>query len=100
VLETVNDLRAKWMEKHPETLPLCHDEYGNFAADEYANFLIGPGNMNANNDLLKKLCEQHGVMGKETVAVIGFSYLEDDYESPDKTRAAEFMDAHGLLLEL
>lgn len=36
VLATVNDLREKWREKHPETLPLSHDEFGNVAADEYA----------------------------------------------------------------
>jgi hypothetical protein len=34
------------------------------------------------------------------VAVSGLSHLEDDFESPDKTRHAEFMDAHGLLLEM
>jgi hypothetical protein len=56
--------------------------------------------MQPNDALLKKLCETHGLLGRDTVAVIGFSHLEDDFDSPDKTRAAEFMDAHGLLLEL
>ena len=32
-------------------------------------------------------------------AIVGFAYLEEE-DRPDKTFAAEFMDAHGLLLEL
>lgn len=36
VLQTINDLRKKF----PDTLPLEQDEYGNHAADEYANYLL------------------------------------------------------------
>jgi len=32
-------------------------------------------------------------------AIVGFAHLEEE-DRPDKTFAAEFMDAHGLLLEL
>ena len=34
------------------------------------------------------------------VAIYGYAYFEDDFESPDRTRFDEYMDAHGLLLEL
>jgi len=94
VLQTINDLRAKF----PDTLPLNHDEFGNHAADEYAHFLLTD---EPNDATLYKLCEYHNVINPtKCVAVYGFSHLEDDFESPDKTRHAEFMDAHGLLLEL
>ena len=84
--------------KFSETMPLDSDEFGNLAADEYATYLLTE---DENKATLEKICDYHNVVqAKEAVAVVGFSYLEDDFESPDKTRAAEFMDAHGLLLEL
>ena len=102
VLQTINDLRHKAAEKAPDTIPLEHDEFGNAAADAYAEQLLGPLKMEPNDNMMQQFCEQFGLVNpnKDAVAIIGFSYLEDDMESPDKTRAAEFMDAHGLLLEL
>lgn len=50
---------------------------------------------------MHKLCEAHHVINPDkTVAVYGYAFFEDDFESPDRTRFDEFMDAHGLLLEL
>jgi len=48
---------------------------------------------------LKEICEMHGIIGDQR-ACVGVAYLEDDHESGDKTKTEEFMDAHGLLLEL
>ena len=50
-------------------------------------------------DALAQICEHHKVIGQQK-AIIGFSYLDDDHDAGDLTKMNEFMDAHGLLLEL
>jgi hypothetical protein len=55
VLQTINDLRAKF----PETMPLDHDEFGNHAADEYATYLLTE---DENKGTLEKICDYHNVV--------------------------------------
>lgn len=43
VLRTINELRAKY----PNSIPLNIDEYANYAAEEYANFLLTERENNA-----------------------------------------------------
>jgi hypothetical protein len=46
------------------------------------------------------LKEKGVALENEHVAVIGHAYLDEDDLPKDKTMMNEFMDAHGLLLEL
>lgn len=43
VLRTINELRGKY----PNSIPLNYDEYANYAAEEYANFLLTERENNA-----------------------------------------------------
>lgn len=52
-----------------------------------------------NEDSLAQIAEHHKVVGVQK-AIVGFSYLDDDHDAGDLTKMDEFMDAHGLLLEL
>lgn len=95
VLKTINELRTR---NEAGTLDLNIDEYANRAAEEYAYYLLAE---DKNDQTVKKLCENHHVVNHENiVAIYGYAYFEDDFESPDRTRFDEYMDAHGLLLEL
>lgn len=49
--------------------------------------------------MLKQICEKNFVVGEHQV-IQGIAHLEEDVPSNDPTMKAEFMDAHGLLLEL
>ena len=94
-LKTINELRTR---NEAGTLDLNIDEYANRAAEEYAYYLLAE---DKNDQTVKKLCENHHVVNHENiVAIYGYAYFEDDFESPDRTRFDEYMDAHGLLLEL
>jgi hypothetical protein len=94
VLKTINDLRARYDDR----APLHVDEFANNAAEEYAHMLLTE---DPDEPKMHKICETHHVMEpNKTKAVFGYAYFEDDYESPDKSRFYENMDAHGLLLEL
>lgn len=48
---------------------------------------------------MKELAEKHLIVGEQKV-LQGIAYLEEDVVSKDPTKQDEYMDAHGLLLEL
>jgi len=48
---------------------------------------------------LKQICEKNFVVGEHKV-IQGIAHLEEDIPSNDPIKKEEFMDAHGLLLEL
>lgn len=91
VLKTINDYR-----QHAGVPAIYTDIFTNHAANEYAKFLLDEEH---DQDSLNKICEIHRVVGEQD-SVVGFSYLDDDRTSSDPTKMAEFMDAHGLLLEM
>jgi hypothetical protein len=91
VIKTCNDYRAKFGHQSVYT-----DTFTNLAANEYARFLLSEKH---SEDALAQICEHHKVIGQQK-AIIGFSYLDDDHDAGDLTKMNEFMDAHGLLLEL
>jgi hypothetical protein len=54
-----------------------------------------------NQEALEQILKEKGVACEDQhVAVIGHAYLDEDDLPKDKTMMNEFMDAHGLLLEL
>ena len=64
----------------------------------YADYLLTDEEDDAQ---LKNMCQN--VLFGEVKAIVGIAYLEEDdnrYGPIDKTKMDEFMDAHGLLLEL
>ena len=65
-------------------------------ACEYAEFLLED---QENEDKLKEICAAHLYTG-DVKPLVGNSYLDDEGEGEDKILYNEFMDAHGLLLEL
>ena len=70
----------------------------NSAADAYANYLLTE---DENQDALEQILKEKGVACEgEHHAVIGHAYLDEDDLPKDKTMMNEYMDAHGLLLEL
>ena len=92
VLKTINEFR-----KHANLNSIYTDQFTNLAANEYARFLITE---EPNDDSLQQICESFKIVGDAQKAIIGFAYLDDDNSSNDNTKQAEFLDAHGLLLEL
>jgi hypothetical protein len=54
---------------------------------------------NENPEVLKQICEKNYIAG-DHVVIQGVAHLEEDVQSSDPTKKEEFMDAHGLLLEL
>jgi hypothetical protein len=93
ILRTINEIRAKFGNS-----AVFADLQANKAANEYAEYLLN--NEDAENvDLLKEIYERHNVIGEQKV-LQGIAYLEEDIVSKDPTKMDEFMDAHGLLLEL
>lgn len=93
VIRTINDVREKY--GHPG---IFTDPYTNEAANEYAQFLLTEEDNEA-GEALQAICKDNNLVGPHK-ALVGIAHLEEDVESPDKTRMEEFMDAHGLLLEL
>jgi hypothetical protein len=91
VIKTCNEYRQKF--GHPSVYT---DTLTNHAANEYAKFLLTD---DQNDDSLAQIAEHHKVVGVQK-AIVGFSYLDDDHDAGDLTKMNEFMDAHGLLLEL
>ncbi len=79
-------------------MPEVHiDQFANEAADDYAKYLL---ELNETNDeTLKKICESHLTVGEPKV-IVGNAGLEENVEFRDKNKLDEYMDAHGLLLEL
>ena len=96
VIKTINEFR-----KHAGLGSIYSDQFTNQAANEYARFLLQE---EANDDSLQQICEEYKIVchkkEDQQKAIIGFAYLDDDNSSNDMTKQAEFLDAHGLLLEL
>lgn len=79
-------------------MPEVHiDQFANEAADEYARYLLERNP--PNDETVKKICENKLSIGEPKV-VVGNAGLEEDVEFKDKNKLDEYMDAHGLLLEL
>lgn len=95
MLTTINDLRVKFNTVHP----IFVDSYGNKAAEEYAQFLL---ENEPNEETFKEIAKAHSAVLNEGAyrVIVGNAILEEDTEPTDKYMKAEFMDAHGLLLEL
>lgn len=91
ITQTINDIRSKFGNNH-----ISGDILTNRAANEYAEYLL----LNEENpELLKQICEKNNIVGEHKV-IQGIAHLEEDIISKDPTKKEEFMDAHGLLLEL
>lgn len=93
IIRTINEIRAKFNNQN-----VYPDILANRAATEYAEFLLNNDDQE-NGELLKSICEKSLVIGEQKV-LQGIAYLEEDIFSKDPTKQDEFMDAHGLLLEL
>lgn len=94
VLKTINDFR-----QHAGLGIIHTDQFTNNAANEYARYLLE--NENDKEALTQLINYHHIVEGPEPMKeLIGFAYLDDDQTSTDNTKQAEFLDAHGLLLEM
>ncbi len=91
-MRTINEYRAKF------GVPEVHiDQFANEAADDYAKYLL---ELNETNDeTLKKICENRLTIGEPKV-IVGNAGLEENVEFKNKNKLDEYMDAHGLLLEL
>ncbi len=72
------------------------DILSNKAANEYAEYLL------SNEESEEKVTEvvQGYHMVGNVVTLVGISQLDEDEANPDQMMYEEFMDAHGLLLEL
>jgi len=92
IMRTINVYRAKF--GVPE---VNFDQFGNEAADDYAKHLLETNE--PNEEILKKICEARGTVGEAKV-IVGNAGLEENAEFRDKNKLDEYMDAHGLLLEL
>ena len=93
VLKTINEFR-----RHANLGSIYTDQFTNQAANEYARFLLTE---EPADDSLAQICESYKIINKNPQkAIIGFAYLDDDNSSNDMTKQAEFLDAHGLLLEM
>lgn len=67
----------------------------NKAANEYAEYLLTNGE---SQEKVDELCGQNRIIG-HVLPLVGFAILEED-EDQHGTLHDQFMDAHGLLLEL
>ncbi len=96
VIKTINEFR-----QHAGLGSIYSDHFTNLAASEYARALLAE---EPNDDTLAAICDEFKIAklkeGGENKAIIGYAYLDDDNSSNDMTKQAEFLDAHGLLLEL
>ena len=95
VIKTINEFR-----QHANLGNIYADHFTNQAANQYAQFLLTE---EPNEDSLMQICEENTIAALDKQpqkAIIGFAYLDDDNSSNDMTKQAEFLDAHGLLLEL
>ena len=68
----------------------------NRAAMEYAQYLL---ENEEDETKVVEFCQQELVVG-EIKALVGLSQVEEDDANNEEIINAEFMDAHGLLLEL
>ncbi len=93
VLRTINEIRSKFKNGNIFIDPLASQ-----AADEYAQFLL---DHEAQEETFRAAAEKKlAVLGEAHKVLVGHAGLEEDQEPQDKYMMEEFMDAHGLLLEL
>lgn len=91
VIKTINEFR-----QHAGLGIIHQDAFTNSAANEYARFLL---NEEPSPESVEHFASNNHVIGDQQ-AIIGYSYLDDDNQPQDVTKLAEFLDAHGLLLEM
>lgn len=95
IVKTINDFRAGFGRP-----PVYLDPNTNLAAHEYAKYLLKERAWDSPDEgVLEEVCQAFKLIPKQK-AIVGFSHLDDDAASHDVTKMAEFMDAHGLLLEM
>lgn len=95
IVKTINDFRARFGRKQ-----LHIDHYTNEAAFEYATYLLKERSWDAPDEgVLDEICQHVKIIQKQK-AIVGYSHLDDDNANGDYTKMDEFMDAHGLLLEM
>lgn len=90
IIKTINDYREQ-----TQTPGVYPDIITNRAATEYAEYLLDHDEDPA---ACKEILNKHLLVG-DVVTLVGFSNLEED-DNDDKILYNEFMDAHGLLIEL
>jgi hypothetical protein len=93
IIKTINEIREKFSNPH-----LQPDIQAHKAANDYAEFLLQHEDQE-DEAVKKEIFEKHFVIGEHKV-LQGIAYLEEDIVSDNPTKKDEFMDAHGLLLEL
>lgn len=93
ILKTINDIREKFGNNH-----IYADFLTNNAANAYAEHLLNVDS-NEDKDAIQAILDTNHVLGEQNT-LTGIAYLEEDIVSKDPTKKDEFMDAHGLLLEL
>ena len=95
IVKTINEFRAGFGRRQIYTDPVT-----NRAAYEYANLLLQDNHYdNPDEAALDEICQQFKVIQKQK-AIVGYAHTDEDNNSGDMTKMAEFMDAHGLLLEM
>lgn len=90
IFKTINEVREAHKSAH-----VYSDVNANKAAAEYANHLLTNGEDPAK---VEEICKKWAVVGT-VQPLVGFAILEED-EDHQGTLHDNFMDAHGLLLEL
>ena len=93
IIRTINDIRAKF-----NNASLHQDPLTNAVANEYAEYLLQNDDA-VNEEVFKSINEKH-LLQDQCKLLQGIAYLEEDIVSKDVTKKDEYMDAHGLLLEL
>jgi len=73
------------------------DQLTNKVADAYAEYLVRE--KDESPEALATFCEEFGVVLAQN-PIVGHAYLDEDDLPKDKIMKNEYMDAHGLLLEL
>ena len=95
IVKTINDFRGAFQKSK-----IFVDPNTNAAAYEYANYLLKERAWdNPDEGVLEEICQHFKLIPKQK-AIVGYSHLDDDAAGGDVTKMAEFMDAHGLLLEM
>ena len=90
-MRTINDIRTKFGNGN-----IFVDTFACDVANDYAAFLL---EQPPNEQTFKQICESKLAIGEFQV-LVGNAHLEEDTDTQDKHMMDEYMDAHGLLLEL
>jgi len=77
---------------------LTNDVLLSVAAEEYATFLLT--NEPQEETLVAIATSHNAVLGEGFKVLVGNAGLEEEMEASDKYYTGEYMDGHGLLLEL